>query len=69
MEETNQTLTTLLRGMVSKSLRGMDTKLAHASLPTIKLLPMPPLPFSLRCAMALTLSLLLILFSFYKNQS
>jgi len=31
-EVTNRTLTTLLRGMVSKSLRDWDTKLPHAEL-------------------------------------
>ena len=67
MEVNSQTLTTLLKGMVSKSLRDWDTKLSHVAFAIIGLLLMLLLIVLMRYAMASTLSLLLMLSPFLKS--
>ena len=64
----NRTLTTLLRGMVSKSLRDWDVKLAHAKFTYNGLFSMLPLTLPLKCAMVLIPLLPLNLYLFLKNQ-
>ena len=54
IQVTNRTLTIVLRGMASKSLRDSDIKLAHAEFSYNRAFPMLPLIPPLKCTMALT---------------
>jgi len=67
MKLTNRTLTTLLRGMVSKSLRDCDTKFANTEFGYNQAPSYVTSQFLLRYAMSLIFSLPLILFPFLTN--
>jgi len=67
IEVTSRTLTTLLRNMVSKSLRDWNAKLSHVSSLRIGLFPILRLTPHLRYCIASTISLPLILFLVLKN--
>ena len=54
IQVTNRTLTIVLRGMVSKSLRDSEVKLSHAEFSYNRAFPMLPLIPPLKCTMSLT---------------